>query len=79
MVKGYWNDEEKTSECIDADGWMHTEDLYVLDFWIAEEEILDFFGEQVLATANNHVFYPARDIRDEEQRYWSTIRLIANQ
>ena len=28
---GYWHDEEKTAEAIDADGWMHTGDLAVMD------------------------------------------------
>jgi fatty-acyl-CoA synthase len=27
---GYWQDDEKTSEAIDADGWMHTGDLAVM-------------------------------------------------
>ncbi|WP_424217904.1 AMP-binding enzyme [Thauera humireducens] len=28
---GYWNDETKTREAIDAGGWMHTGDLAVID------------------------------------------------
>tara|TARA_B100000676_G_scaffold309521_1_gene373295 strand:- start:3284 stop:4933 length:1650 start_codon:yes stop_codon:yes gene_type:complete len=31
VMSGYWNDEEKTAESIDADGWMHTGDLAVMD------------------------------------------------
>lgn len=31
VMKGYWNDQEKTGDAIDADGWMHTGDLAVLD------------------------------------------------
>jgi fatty-acyl-CoA synthase len=27
VMLGYWDDEEKTNEVIDADGWMHTGDL----------------------------------------------------
>jgi fatty-acyl-CoA synthase len=27
VMLGYWEDDEKTSEAIDADGWMHTGDL----------------------------------------------------
>ena len=27
---GYWNDDEKTGEAIDSDGWMHTGDLAVM-------------------------------------------------
>ena len=31
VMLGYWNDEEKTAEAIDAAGWMHTGDLAILD------------------------------------------------
>jgi fatty-acyl-CoA synthase len=31
VMKGYWNDEAKTREAIDAQGWMHTGDLATMD------------------------------------------------
>lgn len=31
VMLGYWNDEDKTAEAIDADGWMHSGDLAVMD------------------------------------------------
>ena len=31
VMLGYWNDEIKTKEAIDAGGWMHTGDLAVID------------------------------------------------
>ncbi len=30
VMLGYWNDDEKTAEAIDAEGWMHTGDLAVM-------------------------------------------------
>ncbi len=31
VMLGYWNDEEKTAEAIDADGWMHSGDIATMD------------------------------------------------
>ncbi|MCW2666199.1 MAG: AMP-binding protein [Frankiales bacterium] len=31
VMLGYWNEPDKTAEAIDADGWMHTGDLAVMD------------------------------------------------
>jgi len=30
VMQGYWNDDERTADAIDADGWMHTGDLAVM-------------------------------------------------
>jgi len=31
VMKGYWDDPERTAEAIDAEGWMHTGDLATID------------------------------------------------
>ncbi|MEM9034079.1 MAG: AMP-binding protein [Actinomycetota bacterium] len=31
VMIGYWNDEQRTADAIDADGWMHTGDLATMD------------------------------------------------
>ncbi len=31
VMLGYWDDDERTAEAIDADGWMHTGDLATMD------------------------------------------------
>jgi len=40
VMKGYWNDPERTAEAIDADGWMHTGDLAVM----AEDGYVNIVG-----------------------------------
>jgi fatty-acyl-CoA synthase len=40
VMLGYWGDEEKTREAIDADGWMHTGDLATMD----EEGFVNIVG-----------------------------------
>jgi fatty-acyl-CoA synthase len=31
VMAGYWNDDQRTAEAIDSDGWMHTGDLATMD------------------------------------------------
>lgn len=31
VMRGYWDDPERTAEAIDAEGWMHTGDLAIID------------------------------------------------
>jgi fatty-acyl-CoA synthase len=31
VMQGYWNDPERTADAIDAEGWMHSGDLAVMD------------------------------------------------
>ena len=31
VMKGYWNDDERTAESVDAQGWMYTGDLGAID------------------------------------------------
>src|SRR3546814_13775460 len=31
VMLGYWGDDDKTAQAIDAEGWMHTGDLVIMD------------------------------------------------
>ena len=58
VMKGYWNQPDKTAEAIDADGWMHTGDLARMDdggYVVIEGRMKDM----VIRGGEN--IYPARD------------------
>jgi fatty-acyl-CoA synthase len=60
VMKGYWNDKEKTKETIDSDGWMHTGDLAVID----EQGYCDIVGrvKDMLIRGGENIF--PREIED---------------
>jgi fatty-acyl-CoA synthase/long-chain acyl-CoA synthetase len=55
VMDGYYRDPEKTAESLDADGWLHTHDLYVqrttghLTFMGRSKDMLKVGGENVAA------------------------------
>ena len=57
VMRGYWNDPARTAEAIDADGWMHTGDLAVMD----DDGYVNIVGrikDMVIRGGEN--IYPAR-------------------
>ncbi len=60
VMTGYWNDDEKTREAIDKDGWMHTGDLAVID----EQGYCDIVGrvKDMLIRGGENIF--PREIED---------------
>ena len=52
MMRGYWNDPERTADAIDSDGWLHTGDLG----WVGDDGNLRLVGrstEMYIRGGNN--------------------------
>lgn len=70
VMKGYWNEPEKTSAAIDAEGWMHTGDLASMDgdgYVRVEGRIKDLIirgGENVSPREIEEFLYRHPDIQD---------------
>ncbi|MFK7898274.1 MAG: AMP-binding protein [Myxococcota bacterium] len=70
VMEGYWNEPEKTTDAIDAEGWMHTGDLAVMDpegFVAITGRIKDLIirgGENVSPREVEEFLYGHPDIED---------------
>ena len=70
VMKGYWNQPDKTAEAIDAKGWMHTGDLARMDedgYIVIEGRIKDMVirgGENVYPREIEEFLYTHPDIQD---------------
>jgi len=70
VMRGYWNQPDKTAEAIDADGWMHTGDLARMDddgYIVIEGRIKDMVirgGENVYPREIEEFLYTHPDIQD---------------
>ncbi|WP_417234388.1 AMP-binding protein [Arthrobacter sp.] len=70
VMKGYWNEPDKTAAAIDADGWMHTGDLASMDadgYVRVEGRIKDLIirgGENVSPREIEEFLYRHPDIQD---------------
>ncbi|MBT2521447.1 AMP-binding protein [Arthrobacter sp. ISL-28] len=70
VMKGYWNQPDKTAEAIDADGWMHTGDLARMDedgYIVIEGRIKDMVirgGENIYPREIEEFLYTHPSIQD---------------
>ncbi|CAJ1501052.1 AMP-binding protein [[Mycobacterium] holstebronense] len=72
VMTGYWNDPDKTAAAIDAEGWMHTGDLAVMDgdgYLRITGRIKDMVirgGENIYPREIEEFLYTHPDIRDAQ-------------
>jgi len=70
VMRGYWNQPDKTAEAIDAEAWMHTGDLARMDadgYIVIEGRIKDMVirgGENVYPREIEEFLYTHPDIQD---------------
>ena len=70
VMKGYWDQPDKTAEAIDADGWMHTGDLARMDqdgYVVVEGRIKDLVirgGENIYPREIEEFLYQHPDVQD---------------
>lgn len=70
VMLGYWSDPEKTTEAVDADGWMHTGDLAVMredGYCVVVGRIKDLVirgGENIYPREIEEFLYAHPDIED---------------
>ncbi|WP_445153622.1 AMP-binding protein [Arthrobacter sp. Hor0625] len=70
VMRGYWNQPDKTAEAIDAEGWMHTGDLARMDeegYLVIEGRIKDMVirgGENIYPREIEEFLYTHPDIQD---------------
>ncbi|MBT2552487.1 AMP-binding protein [Arthrobacter sp. ISL-5] len=70
VMQGYWNQPDKTAEAIDADGWMHTGDLAVMDddgYVVIEGRMKDMVirgGENIYPREIEEFLYTHPSIQD---------------
>ncbi|SDE62936.1 AMP-binding protein [Kordiimonas lacus] len=72
VMRGYWDDADRTAEAIDADGWMHTGDLAVIDaegYCRITGRVKDMVirgGENIYPREVEEFLYTHPDIRDAQ-------------
>ncbi|MFK0072606.1 AMP-binding protein [Arthrobacter woluwensis] len=70
VMKGYWDQPDKTAEAIDAEGWMHTGDLARMDqdgYVVVEGRIKDLVirgGENIYPREIEEFLYQHPDVQD---------------